>query len=138
MGNVYPVIEDPFDSDPHRSLRGKPPNLRYDAYFAAVEWTDQGPRPCRPREREKAGLPVHSELVVHQDHAILPRFILQLRRRPAAQDKTAAAALAEAKEAEAKEVAAAAEALAAAAAAVAAETLVAEAREEASKMSAEL
>ncbi len=134
MGNVYPVIEDPFDSDPHRSLRGKPPNLRYDAYFAAVEWTDQGPKPCRPREREKAGLPVHSELVVHKDHAILPRFILQLRRRPAAQDNAAAAALAEAKEAEAKEVAAAAEALASAAAAAAA---AAEAVER-SKMSAEL
>ena len=94
VGNVYPVIEDPFDADPGRSLRGKPPNFRYDAYFAAVEWTERGPRPCRPEERRQAGLPVHSELVVLWDHAILPRFIMQLRRRPAPQDAAAAPAAA--------------------------------------------
>ncbi len=130
MGNVYPVIEDPFDEDPRKSLRGKPANLRYDAYFAAVEWTDRGPKPCRPQERADANLPVHSELVIHKDHAILPRFVMQLRRRASEQvspQNTAAASdLAEAEAAEpnlpkkAKDNAEAAEAL------------------EASKMSAEL
>ena len=99
VGNVYPVIEDPFDSDHRRSLRGKSPNFRYDAYFAAVEWTERGPRPCRPKMRLKAGLPVHSELVILKDHAILPRFIMQLHRRPAVQDNAATAVQAEAVEA---------------------------------------
>jgi hypothetical protein len=104
VGNVYPVIEDPFDPDSQRSLRGQPPNLRYDAYFAAVEWTDRGPRPHRPREWQQGGKAVHSELVVHKDHAILPRFILQLRRKqPALQGGVAPGAsnsvLAEAMEA---------------------------------------
>ncbi len=95
VGNVYPVIEDPFDSDHQRSLRGKSPNFRYDAYFAAVEWTEKGPRPCRPKGRKQAGLPVHSELVILKDHAILPRFIMQLRRRSAVQDNAAPAVQAE-------------------------------------------
>ena len=49
--------------------------------------------------RKQAGLPVHSELVILKDHAILPRFIMQLRRRPAVQENAASSVLAEAIEA---------------------------------------
>ena len=73
LGNVYPVIEDPDEAC--SSLKGKPGVGNYDSYFVSVH---QGPRPCRPNSTEQT---VYSELVVFEAIQVLPRCILQIRRK---------------------------------------------------------
>uniref|UniRef100_A0A7S0QHA3 PARP catalytic domain-containing protein n=1 Tax=Cryptomonas curvata TaxID=233186 RepID=A0A7S0QHA3_9CRYP len=69
VGNAYPVIEHPDGAD---SLKGRPQVPKYDVHVAYV--ADKAP--CPPERW--ATKTVYSELVVFENAAVLPRFILSL------------------------------------------------------------
>ena len=70
VSGLYPVIE-------HPDMRGRPQVPKYDAHGVVVE---AGPcTPCPLGRWGQAGVRTYSELVLFEDAAILPRFVLAVR-----------------------------------------------------------
>ena len=76
VGNLYPVIENPHGPK-EQSLKGKAQVPKYDAHAVVV--AQDSCLPC-PHSQWNAKT-TFSELVLFEDAAILPRFVLTLRAR---------------------------------------------------------
>jgi hypothetical protein len=79
VGNLYPVVEHPAPAQSAAgSLKGKAQVPKYDAHGVVVEG---GPcTPCAHARWGAAGVRTYSELVLFEDAAVLPRFVLSVRR----------------------------------------------------------